>query len=83
MIRMLQDYVKKSKGSLALIFVDAKQAFYEVIRQLVVPIHESDEAVAWMFSRLKLPPQALHKLVQHLQQGPSMPQTQVPQPIQG
>ena len=65
-IRMLQAYAKVSHTSTALLNVNAKQAFHSIIRQLVVAVSESDEAVAHLFTRLQIPPDVLHKLRERL-----------------
>ena len=45
------------------IFVDANQAFYAVLRPIVLPALEgSDEAIVWLFRRLNMGPDAFHEL---------------------
>ena len=45
---------------------------YAVLRSLAVPITESDEAVAHLFSQLKLQASALDEFRQILAQGPRL-----------
>ena len=75
--RLFQDRAKKLGQSTAIIFVDAKQAFYAIIRSLVVPVCESDEAVAFMFSQLKIPPSSMDALRATLRKGPTITETKV------
>ena len=57
--------------------MDAKQAFYAIIRALVVPVCESDEAVAFMFSQLNTPPARMDELKAILKKGPTITATKV------
>ena len=67
LVNLLQDYARTRAISLALIFVDAKQAFYAIIRPLVAALYQSDEAVAYVMQRLGLPPEALAELTTMLE----------------
>jgi hypothetical protein len=65
-VRLTQHYAETTGKSIATIFVDAKSAFYAVIRRLVMPMDQSDEDVARLFRDLHLPPEALHELAEAL-----------------
>ena len=58
--------------------MDAKEAFYAVLRTLVVPITESDEAVAWLFQQLALPQTAMVELKQVLAETSLMEASELP-----
>ena len=51
-IRMLQEKAKAGGTSIALIFVDARQAFYAVIRKLVLQVVEPEHAMLSLFEQL-------------------------------
>ena len=59
--------------------MDAKEAFYAVLRTLVAPIHESDEAVAYLFKHLGLPQEAMQELRRVLQEAPMFTTIGLPQ----
>ena len=80
-VRLLQQYAAANGLSISTIFVDARQAFYDVLRRLVIPIYESDEAVAALFKDLDLPPAALHDLAEALSQTDAMTEAHAPQPF--
>ena len=65
-VRLIQHYAESNGKSIATIFVDAKSAFYTVIRRLVMPMDQSDEDIARLFRDLHLPPEALHELAEAL-----------------
>ena len=65
-VRLTQHYAESHGISIATIFVDAKSAFYAVIRRLVMPMDQSDEDIARLFRDLHLPPEALHELAEAL-----------------
>ena len=67
-VQLLREWAHSTKQCIGLLFVDAKEAFYAIVRTLVVPKVESDEAVAYLFNRLGLPPQAMDELRERLQQ---------------
>ena len=58
-IRMLQEKAKAEGTSIALIFVDARQAFYAVIRKLVLQVVEPEHAMLSLFEQLRIPPDAV------------------------
>ena len=58
--------------SIALIFVDAKQAFYAVIRKLALQVVEHEHAMLSLFEQLRIPPDAVEKLSDILATGPAM-----------
>ena len=65
-VRLTQHYASTQGKSIATIFVDAKSAFYAVIRKLVMPMDQSDEDIARLFRDLHLPPEAFHELAEAL-----------------
>ena len=79
--RILQDYAKKNDLSISLIFVDAKQAFYAVLRSLVVDLQESDYAVAYLLKSLNIPPEAMQELATKLEQASVFEQEGLPGPL--
>ena len=68
-VTVLQERCKARGESIGFLFVHAIQAFYAVLRSLVVAVTESDEAVANMFAQLRLPASALDELRAILAQG--------------
>ena len=52
---MLQAKAKAEGTSIAFIFVDARQAFYAVIRKLVLRVVETDQAVVSLFEQFRIP----------------------------
>ena len=71
-IRMLQEKAKAEGTSTALIFVDARQAFYAVIRKLVLQVVEPEHAILSLFEQLRIPPDAVEELKDILAGGPAM-----------
>lgn len=51
-LRLLQKYAERSRQSLSILFVDCISAFYALIRQLVVPVESSDEAIVFLLQSL-------------------------------
>ena len=58
----------------ALIFFDIRAAYYRLIRQLVVPVEESDAAFARLLDSLQIPLAAIAELRHHLEQMAAIPQ---------
>ena len=71
-IRMLQEKATAEGTSIALIFVDARQAFYAVIGKLVLRVVEPEHAVISLFEQLRIPPEAAEELRGILANGPAM-----------
>ena len=69
---MLQEKAKAEGTSIALIFVDARQAFYAVIRKLVLQVVELEHAIFSLFEQLRIPPEAIEELRGILADGPAM-----------
>ena len=59
---MLQEKAKAAGTSIAFIFVDARQAFYAVMRKLVLRVVEPEHAVTSLFEQLRIPPEAVEEL---------------------
>ena len=78
-VSMLQERAKARGESTGYLYIDAIQAFYAVLRSLVVAVTESDEAVAFLFAQLKLPSSALDELRTILAQGPCLNQSDINQ----
>ena len=71
-LKMFQEKAKAEGTSFALIFVDARQAFYAVIRKLVLQVVEPEHAVLSFFEQLRIPPEAVEELREILAKGPAM-----------
>jgi hypothetical protein len=71
-IRMLQEKAKAEGTSIGLIFVDARQAFYAVIRKLVLQVVEPEHAMLSLFDQLRISPTAVEQLRGILAKGPAM-----------
>ena len=69
---MLQEKAISEGTSIALIFVDARQAFYAIVRKLVLSVVETDQAVVSLFEQLRIPPVAIEDLKAILAKGPAM-----------
>ncbi|CAE7269223.1 R1 [Symbiodinium microadriaticum] len=64
---VFQAFCHASARPWALLFFDVKSAFYRVVRQLLLPVGDSDRALLELFHRLRLPPAALSELKAHLE----------------
>ena len=53
--------------------MDARLAFYAIIRKLILNVVESDHAVVNLFEQLQNPPTAMEELKSILGKGPAMP----------
>ena len=71
-IRMLQEKVKAEGTLIVLIVVDARQAFYAVIRKLVLQVVEPEHAILSLCEQLRIPPDAVEELKDILAKGPAM-----------
>ncbi|CAE7883540.1 hypothetical protein AK812_SmicGene281 [Symbiodinium microadriaticum] len=60
----------------ALVFVDLQAAYYQVIREALVPGCEDDSALLRLFHKLSLPPRAIDELKAHLQNLAILPSLQ-------
>ena len=69
---MLQEKAKAEVTSIALISVNARQAFYAVIRKLVLRVVETDQAVVSLFEQLRIPSEAIEELRMILAKRPTM-----------
>ena len=69
---MLQEKAKAEGTFFALIFVDARQAFYAVIRKLVLQVVEPEHAIFSLFEQLRIPPEAVEELTGILANGPAI-----------
>ncbi|CAE7942908.1 unnamed protein product, partial [Symbiodinium necroappetens] len=65
--KVFQAFCHASARPWALIFFDVKSAFYRVVRQLLLPVGDSDQALLELFHRLRLPPASLSELKAHLE----------------
>ena len=58
--------------SIANIFVGARQAFYAIIRNLLLSVIETDQAVVSLFEQIKMPPATMEELKAIFKKGPAM-----------
>ena len=68
--QLLCDGIRRPWG---LVFFDLQSAYYQIIREALVPGCEDDTALLALFDKLQLPPKALIELKQHLQQLALLP----------
>ena len=68
--------------SSALLFLDLTEAFYRVIRPLVLSGDLDDATIGAVAQRIGLPPDALHAFHQHLQDPEAIAQAQLPLHLQ-
>ena len=66
-VRLFQTGSRQRNTSHALLFLDLREAFYRVIRPLLVGTDCSDEQVAAAMQAVNLPPGVMHELHAHLQ----------------
>ena len=64
--------------STALLFLDLKEAFYRVVRGLVVDVEPDDEMIARLAQRLDLPHETLHELYALLDSRPALEEAGMP-----
>ena len=64
--RAFQSFCHSTARPWALLFFDVRSAFYRVIRQLLLPVGDSDQALLHLFHRLHLPPASVTELRDHL-----------------
>ena len=67
-VRLFQEWTAARKRSSAVLYVDIASAFYAVLRELVMNLDTSDQAIAWLMQQLNIPPQAFSDLERELQQ---------------
>ena len=60
-IRLFQEKAQIESKTIALIFVDAMQFLYGIIRIIVSNVVETDQAVIMLFEQLKIPPEAMEE----------------------
>ena len=72
-IRLFQSGAQRRKASYSLVFLDLREAFYRVIRHLFTGSRFNDEDFAALASQLRLKPDVLATLHQHMQ-ADSLPQ---------
>ena len=71
-IRLLQEKVKAEVTCIALVFVDARQEFYGIVRKLVLSVVEIDQAVVSLFEQLRILREAIEELTAIFAKGPAM-----------
>ena len=74
--QLLCDGIRRPWG---LAFFDLQSAYYQVIREALVPGCEDDTALLAVFDKLQLPPKALTELKHHLQQLALLPTLNAPE----
>ena len=62
MVRSFIRWQKQQHRSSSVVFLDLKEAFYRIVRPLVVDTPMTDEALALMAARLQMPSSTLHDL---------------------
>ena len=67
-IREAQRYSRKRGSSLAVLFIDVVKAFYSVLRQMVMSVPLTDDALAKIMATIGLPREAMEDLAEHLAQ---------------
>ena len=73
--RTFQSFCHSTAQPWALLFFDVRSAFYRVIRQLLLPVGDSDQALLHLFSRLHLPPASIEELRDQLARLATVTQT--------
>ena len=68
-VRLWQSNALHSKKSLALIFIDLKQAFYSVVKPMLARFDGSMESAAGIFQLLNLPPSAFQAFLDNIGNG--------------
>ena len=68
-IRLWQSNARHTRGSLALVFIDLKTAFYSVVKPMLAGFDGSMEAVATIFQTLKLPSSAYNGFLANVMEG--------------
>ena len=68
--RLFQSGCRRHSWCHALLFLDLQEAFYRIVRPLITGEVLSDEEVARVCAAVKLPPDTMHELHQHLGRGP-------------
>ena len=68
-VRLWQSNALHSKKSIALIFIDLKQAFYSVVKPMLAGFDGSVESAAQIFQLLKLPPTAFQAFLENIGTG--------------
>eukprot|EP00435_Cladocopium_sp_Y103_P020241 s592_g4.t3 len=53
---------KHQKASVGLLFLDLTEAFYRILRELTLGGHPTDELLAFVMQRLRMPEDSLHQL---------------------
>ena len=71
-VRLFQEGSKSHRYSYGLLFLDLREAFYRVVRPLLVGTGNKDEDIAAIVKAVSLPPGVMHELYDHLQ-GDSLP----------
>ena len=67
-VRAHQQWAAKQGRSQATVFLDLREAFYRIMRPLVVGFQGSDEDIARIVREVNLPPYVMHELHAHLEQ---------------
>ncbi|CAE7228130.1 unnamed protein product [Symbiodinium sp. CCMP2592] len=66
-VRVFQQLAKDRGWSLGIIFLDLREAFYRIMRPLVVGFSGSDTEIAAIVKEVHLPPEVMHELHAYLQ----------------
>ncbi len=68
-VRLFLEWCTLKLRTGVVLFVDAVSAFYSVVRGLVMDLDVSDEAIAYLFKSLSMPPAAIQELSVKLQEA--------------
>ncbi|CAE7657229.1 unnamed protein product [Symbiodinium sp. CCMP2592] len=67
MVRAFQSWACGNGFSLGIIFLDLREAFYRIMRPLVVGFQGSDADIAAIVKEVHLPPEVMHEIHEYLQ----------------
>eukprot|EP00435_Cladocopium_sp_Y103_P035890 s2365_g9.t1 len=70
--RIWQANARKTHQSLSIIFVDIQSAFYTVVKQMVTGFDGTEDALATLFLRLKMPPSAMEEFISNVKDGENL-----------
>ena len=73
-VRAFMRKTRRCKRSAGILFLDLTEAFYRILRELSIGGAPTDETVARVMQRLKMPAHALHEIHALLQETPALQQ---------
>eukprot|EP00438_Fugacium_kawagutii_P010579 Skav233132 [mRNA] locus=scaffold792:175507:180444:- [translate_table: standard] len=78
MVRAFQRHALRQKHSVGLAFLDLQEAFYRIVRPLVLGTPYRDQDIALLAQRMKMPATILHDLYELLRQDSAIDQSALP-----